>query len=55
MTKSAAQTNCPLCKGTGWLHGAQSWTSARMSKGTPYKSVRCDCSKIARRLRKEAK
>jgi len=35
--------NCPLCGGTGWLAGAQEWTPERMSKGTPYKSVRCDC------------
>ena len=35
--------NCQLCAGTGWLHGAQEWTPERMRKGTPYKSVRCDC------------
>lgn len=41
---------CKQCNGTGWLHGAQEWTPARMKKGTPYRSVRCDCKK-ARRVR----
>lgn len=34
---------CQACGGTGWLHGAQDWTPSRMSNGTPYRSVRCDC------------
>ena len=36
---------CEKCHGTGWLHGAQQWTPRRMAKGTPYRSVRCDCTK----------
>lgn len=36
---------CQQCDGSGWHHGAQNWTQDRMRKGTPYKSVRCDCAK----------
>ncbi len=38
--------DCPNCGGTGWLQGAQEWTPERMRKGTPYKSVRCDCQTL---------
>lgn len=37
---------CEMCNDTGWCHGAQEWTPERMSKGTPYKSVRCDCGAV---------
>ena len=40
---------CSICNGTGWLAGAQEWTKKRMSKGTPYRSVRCDCQKKGKR------
>lgn len=46
-------TLCELCNGTGWLHGAQEWTAARMRKGTPYKSVRCACAAHAKALKGE--
>ena len=39
---------CQKCNGTGWLHGCQRWTTAKMKRGTPYYSARCDCRKEAK-------
>ena len=50
------KTGCRICNGTGWLHGAQSWTEERMAKGTPYKSIRCKCNPApANKMRERAR